>query len=142
MPETDTWPVVWSLIRAMAETHLEDGHDVVVPQYQAEVDEINGLEKLAHRHGAGFREVVLLDDREAVIARFNRRAQDTDDPWIRHHHRLIELGGGHAVLATMYDNLIEVVRLRPGTVVVPSVVGAVQETYKLLADALREPEPG
>src|SRR4051812_19426528 len=63
--ETDTWPVVWSLIRAMAETHLEGGHDVVVPQYHAEVDEIIGLEKLAHRHGAGFREVVLLDDREA-----------------------------------------------------------------------------
>jgi hypothetical protein len=45
----------------------------------------------------------------------------------------------------MYDNLMEVVRLRPATVVVPSAVGAVQETYKLLADALGEPvsaEPG
>jgi hypothetical protein len=35
---------------------------------------------------------------------------------------------------------MEVVRLRPGTVV-PSAVGAVQETYELLADALREPSP-
>jgi predicted kinase len=129
--ETDTWPVVWSLVRAMAKTHLEGGRDVVLPQYHATVDEITQLDKLAHRHGAGFREVVLLADREAAIARFDRRAQDSDDPWIRHHHR------GHAVLASMYDNLIEVVRLRPDTVVVPSVAGAVKETYELLADALR-----
>ncbi|WP_433387379.1 hypothetical protein [Micromonospora sp. KLBMP9576] len=38
------------------------------------------------------------------------------------------------MLATMHDDLMEVVRLRPGT-----VVGAVRETYELLADALREP---
>jgi hypothetical protein len=43
------------------------------------------------------------------------------------------------VLETMYDNLMELVRLRPGAVVVPSAVGAVQETCELLADALREP---
>jgi predicted kinase len=129
--EIDTWPIVWSLVRAMAKTHLEGGRDVVLPQYHATVDEITQLDKLAHRHGAGFREVVLLADREAAIARFERRARDSDDPWIRHHHR------GPAVLATMYDNLIEVVRLRPDAVVVPSVAGAVEETYELLAEALR-----
>jgi predicted kinase len=139
--QIDTWPVVWSLVRAMAATHLDGGRDVVLPQYSAEVDEIVGFEKLAHQHGAGFREVVLLDDRQAAIERFNRRAQDSDDPWVRHHHRLIEWGGGPVVLATMYDNLMEVVRLRPGAVVVPSAVGAVQETYQLLADALRERSP-
>jgi predicted kinase len=136
--ETDTWPVVWSLVRAMAATYLDGGRDVVLPQYLAKVDEIARLEKLAREHGADFREVVLLDDREAAIERFNRRAQDSDDPWTRHHHRLIELGGGPVVLGTMYDNLMEVVRLRPGAVVVPSAVGSVQETYGLLADALRE----
>ncbi|MFG2040242.1 AAA family ATPase [Dactylosporangium sp. NPDC048998] len=136
--ETDTWPVVWSLVRAMAATHLDGGRDVVLPQYFATVDEIATFEQLAREHGAGFREVVLLDEREAAIERFNRRAQDSDDPWIRHHHRLIELGGGPVVLATMYDNLMGVVRLRPGAVVVPSAVGAVRETYELLADALRE----
>jgi predicted kinase len=135
--ETDTWPVVWSLVRAMAATHLDGGRDVVLPQYFARVDEIVGFEKLAREHGAAFREVVLLDDREAAIERFNRRAQGSDDPWIRHHHRLIELSGGPVVLGAMHDNLVEVVRLRPGAVVVPSVVGAVQETYELLADALR-----
>jgi predicted kinase len=137
--DTDTWPVVWSLVRAMAAAHLDGGRDVVLPQYLAGIAEIASFERLAREHGAGFCEVVLLDDREAAIERFNRRARDSDDPWIRHQHRLIELSGGSEVLGTMYDNLMEIVRLRPAAVVVPSAAGAVQETFELLADALREP---
>ena len=136
--ETDTWPLVWSLVRAMAATHLDGRRDVVVPQYHGRLDEIAALEDLARMHGADFHEIVLLDDQEAAIERFNRRANDSDDPWIRHHHRLLELSGGTAVLETMYADLIEVVGQRPGTVVVPSTVGAVEETYELLVDALRE----
>jgi len=137
--QVDTWPVVWPLVRAMAATHLDGGRDVILPQYLGTAAEITAFEELAREHGAGFREVVLLDERQAAIERFGRRARDSDDPWIRHHHRLVERGGGPVVLAGMYDNLMEVVRLRPGAVVVPSVAGAVAETYGLLAEALRAP---
>lgn len=133
---TDTWPVVWSLVRAMTATHLDGGRDVVLPQYLGTVGEIAAFEELARRHGAGFREVVLLDDRDAAIERFTRRAEGSDDAWIRHHQRLVEQGGGPDRLGTMYDDLLEVVRRRPGTVVVPSRAGAVQQTYELLAAAL------
>jgi predicted kinase len=134
---TDTWPAVWSLVRAMAATHLDGGHDVVLPQYQATDDEIGGLEKLARDHGAGFREIVLLDVLEAAIERFNRRAEQSDDAWIRHHHRLIEERGGAAVLGAMYERLLDVVRRRRSAVVVPSAAGSVEQTYALLAQALR-----
>jgi hypothetical protein len=134
--ETDTWPAVGALVRAMAATHLSGGHDVVLPQYTATLDELTGFEKLAREHGAAYREIVLLDDRDAAVDRFHRRARNSDDPWIRHHHDLIERGGGPAVLATMYDNLMAVVRGWPGTVVVPSTADAVEETYELLAGAL------
>jgi predicted kinase len=137
--ETDTWPVVWSLVRAMAAAHLDAGRDVVLPQYFATVEEIARFEALARDHGADFSEIVLIDDREAAVERFNDRARDSDDPWIRHHHRLIEQDGGPAVLRAMYDNLMTVVRLRPGSVIVTSRAGAVLETYELLADALGEP---
>jgi predicted kinase len=137
--ETDTWPVMWPLVRAMAAAHLDGGRDVVLPHYFARIEEITSFEQFVREHGADFREVVLLDDREGSIERFNRRARDSDDLWIRHHHRLIGLGGGPVVLGTMYDNLLQVVRLRPNAVVVPSVVGAVEQTYELLVDALREP---
>jgi predicted kinase len=131
--EIDTWPVVWFLARAMAATHLDD---VILPQYQATADEIAGIATLAREHGAAFREVVLLDDREAAIGRFHDRARNSDDPWIRHHHRLIEESGGSAILGAMYDNLMEIVHGHPDTVVVPSSAGAVEATYQLLAGAL------
>lgn len=137
--ETNTWPIVSSLVRAMAATHLDGGRDVVVPQYHGRLEEIAVFEDLARMHGADFREVVLLDDREASIERFDRRAREVDDPWIRHHQRLIERAGGAVVLGEMYDRLFDVVRQRPGTIVVRSAAGAVSETYELLADALRDP---
>jgi predicted kinase len=130
--ETDTWPAVWALARAMAATHLDSGHDVVLPQYAGTVGQIAGLAALAGEHGAAFREVVLLDDRPAAIERFHRRARDSDDPWIRHHHRLVEQRGGSPVLGVMYDDLVRVVRDYPGAVVVPSVAGEVEKTYQLL----------
>lgn len=75
------------------------------------------------------------------MARFERRGRDSDDPWIRHHHRLIGLRGGPVLLGSMHDDLLALVRERPGAVVVPSVAGAVRETYELLTDVLREPAP-
>lgn len=135
----DTWPVVWTIVRAMAATHLAGGRDVVLPQYFSHIDEVVAFEELAHEHGATFREVVLLDDRDAAIERFYQRSNNSDDPWTRHHLRLIELDGGPVVLGTMYDKLLEILSRYPGAVVVPSVAGAVEETYRTLVDSLREP---
>jgi hypothetical protein len=129
--------VVWPLAVAMMATHLDGGRDVILPQYAADLDKIAGFEKLAHEHGAGFREVALLDDRDASIARFGRRGQETDDPWIHHFQRVVELEGGPVLLGTMYDDLQQVIRLRPNAIVVPSVLGAVLETYDRLAEVLR-----
>ncbi|WNV87417.1 AAA family ATPase [Umezawaea sp. Da 62-37] len=139
--ETDTWPVVWSLVQAMAAAHLGGGRDVVLPHFFGRIEEITSFEEFVRSHGADYREVVLLDDREAAVRRFDDRARDSVDPWIRHHHRLIGLSSGSVVLETMYDSLVEVMRLRPGAVVVPSAVGQVQETYGLLAAALGETVP-
>ncbi len=138
--ETNTWPVVWALVRAMATTHLDGGREVILPAYHATVEEITAWEKLAREHDAGFREVVLLDDRASAVERFNRRARDSDDAWILHHHRLIGLRGGDVVLSDMYDKLLEVVRVRPEAVLVQSALGAVEQTYELLAAALAEPD--
>ncbi|GIF75620.1 AAA family ATPase [Asanoa siamensis] len=131
-----TWDVVWPLVRAMAATQLAGGRDVVLPQYLARLDEITTLEELARGQGAGFVEIVLLDDRQASIERFAHRARDDDDPWVRHHQRFVEQRGGTAFLGSMYDDLLEVLRQRPLAVVVPSTAGAVRETYDRLATVL------
>jgi predicted kinase len=131
-----TWQIVWPLVRVMAATHLRGGRDVVLPQYHAKLEEISALEDLARENGARFREIVLLDAREAAAERFGQRARDSDDPWIQHHHRNVVQLGGSEVLGLMYDNLMEVLRLRPEAVVVRAAAGAMHETYELLLDAL------
>ena len=137
--ENRTWQVVWPLVRAMAAAHLTGGRDVILPQYHGRLAEISALEELAGDHRAHFREVVLIDDRAAAIERFERRALQDADPWIRHHHRLVGRRGGPDLLGSMYDDLLEVVRRRPDAVLVRSVAGPVHDTYRLLTAAMIEP---
>ena len=40
---------------AMASSHLRGGHDVILPQYLADVQEIEAFEIAAHEQGADFR---------------------------------------------------------------------------------------
>ncbi len=53
------------------------------------------------------------------MERFDRRGRESDDPWVRHHRRLIGLRGGPVVLGA-------------------SDAGAAQETYGLLVGVLWE----
>jgi predicted kinase len=134
--ETRPWRVVWPLAEAMAAAHLDGGRDVVLPQYFGRLERITAFEALAHEHGAEFREIVLLDDRATALARYAERMRDTDDPWIRHFDRNVQRHGGTVALESMYDTLLEILRLRPDAVVVPSVSGAVDETYQRLLDVV------
>ncbi|WP_157441741.1 ATP-binding protein [Actinoplanes awajinensis] len=109
----DTWPPVWSLVRAMAATHLDGGHDVVLPSTSPGPTRSPGSRNSRAARG-GLSRSRPARRPAAAIERFNSRARDSDDPWICHHRRLIEAGGGNGVLAAMYDSLIEVVRRRPG----------------------------
>lgn len=97
----------------MMAIHLDGGRDVILPQYATDPDKITGFEKLANQHGADCREIVLLDDRDASIARFDGRVHESDDPWIHHFHHLVDLGGAPALLGTMYDDLQQILHLRP-----------------------------
>ena len=54
---------------AMARVHLADGHDVVIPQLTARPAFVEELETL----GADFHEIVLMDSRDTVLARFMAR---------------------------------------------------------------------
>ncbi|ONI66905.1 hypothetical protein BWI15_27345 [Kribbella sp. ALI-6-A] len=134
-PNNRTWDLAWPLVHSLASTHLRAGHDVVLPQYHARLDEITTLETLAHHHGASFQEVVLLDSRDSATARFDHRAQTTDDPWIQHHQRFVTRDD----LVRMYDALVNLVPQLPDAQVVSSTPDAIHETYDLLSKTLGQP---
>ncbi len=128
--------LVRPLAFTMARTHLESGHDVVMPQYLGRLSEVERFEGAAHVSGAHFREVVLMDTKDASLERFYRRHEGDELPWHHQVQAIVERQGGRTLLAAMYDSLEEVRRSRPEAVVVPSRAGHVTQTYKSLCAAL------
>ncbi len=133
-PDNRTHDVLRPVALAMASTHLSGGRDVILPQYLARLDEIEAFEAVARRQGAEFREIVLLAEKSASIERFESRRDDT--AWGEHNRRLVAVMGGRSMLADMYDRLLDIVKLRPSTVIVRSEPGDVEHTYRLLTQAL------
>ena len=82
----------------------------------------------------GGADIVLLDDRDAAIERFNSR--DDDSEWTRHNNELVADLGGDEFLASMYDRLLSVLDARPDALVVRSTPGAIDETAAALDRAL------
>ncbi|WP_367337187.1 hypothetical protein [Phycicoccus sp.] len=62
----------------MAGTHLADGRDVMLPQYVGDLQQLQIFERVAHDADADFIDIVLLDDRDASIERFNGRDDDSE----------------------------------------------------------------
>ena len=60
---------------AMARTHLEAGHDVIVPQLLARRPFAELLQATAEAAGASFYEFALLDPRDVVLARLEQRSE-------------------------------------------------------------------
>lgn len=122
---------------AMADAHVRGGRDVIVPQFRARVSEIEAFARVAEDVGADFVEIVLLADRADAVARFDARDDDTD--WNRHNREVVAGLGGDAFLGSMYDGLVEALASRPAAVILPSVPGEIEETYRALLRALGEP---
>ena len=133
-PDQDTHALVRPLGKAMASAYLATGRDVVLPQYLGRLDEVESFERIAVEQGADFREVVLLDERAAAVARFDQRRDDT--PWNQHNRRVVADLGGNVFLEAMYDRLVEIVQARPSAVVVRSVPDEVEQTYASVVEGL------
>lgn len=78
----DEWqrsgPAAREIALAMARTHLEAGHDVIVPQLLTRREFVDELEATTTAAGARFYEFTLLDPREVVVARFETRAESPE----------------------------------------------------------------
>lgn len=122
-----TGAVVRPLALAMAQTHLRSGRDVIVPQYLAQLGEIERFNAIAHSSASAFVEIVLMDTKERSVDRFVRRGERAADPWHVRAADVVELAGGAVLLSGMYDALADVVRARPAALVVPSDEGRVPD---------------
>lgn len=116
-----------ALSLAMARTHLQGGHDVVLPQYLGRPDFLAEAEQVARDTGAEFVEVVLMDGRDEAVRRFTERAIET--PAHADAALMMERFGGRPALEAMYDRLLLVLSHRPSARVIQSRDGGADEAY-------------
>ena len=137
-PAQDTHTIVRPIALAMAAVHLAGGRDVILPQTFAQLANLEAFEHVAEREGATFREVILLDDEDASIDRFHRREDDSE--WGLHNRERVVNLGGTDWLASLYQQLQVVVANRPSAILIRSHLGAIEETYTSMEQALAAPD--
>ena len=121
------------LARAMSLTlareHLGNGYDVVLPQYLGNPQFLAQAEAVAADTGAAFVEIMLMDDRDEVVRRFNERTRRAQRPTHVDAGAYVAELGGDDLLFTMYDRLVLVLSARPGAQVVQCPDGAQDAAY-------------
>jgi predicted kinase len=98
---------------AMARAHLEAGHDVIVPQLLARRPFVELLQATAEAAGAIFHELALLDPREVVLARLERRTEPAGGFSSR---ALMEKQGNAP--SDAYDDFVAALAERPDAIVI------------------------
>jgi len=115
---------------AMARVQLAGGRDVVVPQFLGRLEFVLALEELCGQVGVDFVEVALLSSPQDAADRFVQRSRDPESEAHRDAGALLDRIGGLGELGPMYDRLLEVVAIRPRTLVVTTVGGRPDRAYR------------
>jgi predicted kinase len=119
-----------SLARAMAQTHLQAGHDVLVCQFLGRLEFVEVLDRLAAAIGIQFVEVVLVTTVDEAVERFRRRSEDDSRPEHFDAAVLLDRAGGPDALSEMQARLEYVAGSRPNTRRVDVVDGDLEGTYQ------------
>lgn len=120
----------------LARVHLASGHDVVVPQLAGDLGFIERLDGVASDTGAAFHEVVLVDDVDAIEARFLARRTELAVSGRSHPELEIPPYRVRSTIAETLEYLAALVEHRPRTITVAVVPGDVDATCIAIAAAL------
>lgn len=125
-----------TLAIAMAEAHLDDGHDVIVPQFLARPDFIEQLSDLANRVDAAFVEMALWLERAAAIAAFAQRRQAPSEQSHLDAAALVDRSEHADPVGQMYDDFVGLIERRPWTRRVEVVRGDLDRSFEGFRAAL------
>lgn len=122
------------LALAMIRTHLDAGHDVVVPQFLFRLPFILELERVASESGGRFVEIALVSTPQEAAARFVDR-NDSNDPNHQDAVRLQQAPGAQQI-EELYAVMLNMLRERPATLFVDSVPGDISGTFNALQQVI------
>ncbi|MDI9915426.1 AAA family ATPase [Rhodococcus sp. IEGM 1379] len=98
---------------SMAQTHLQTGHDVVMPQLVTSYEEIEGFETASSNSDSHYLEFALTAGKHQALARFAERSTHANSPRQRQLDQVIAQNGGPILVARIHDHLTEYLQTRP-----------------------------
>jgi predicted kinase len=122
------------LALAMIGTHLQAGHDVVVPQFLFRVRFVLDLERTAGEFGARFVEIALVSSPSEAASRFATRS-DSLDPNHQDAVRLQQASGAQPI-EQLYMSMMEMLQGRPATIFIESIPGDIVGTFAAVSQAV------
>ncbi|UPU46628.1 MULTISPECIES: AAA family ATPase [Rhodococcus] len=121
---------------SMAATHLQSGHDVVMPQLVTRITEIEDFEVAAKTSDAEYLEVVLIGSKEQALARFAERSTHLEITHQQQLDQVIVQNGGDGLLERIHDHLTQYLRIRSNYLVIDADRSTAEGTYESLIAAL------
>lgn len=123
------------LALAMAEAHLRNGWDVVMPQLVTSVGEAERFEAAAERAGAEYLEIALTVDPVEQVNRFRAKARCSEVG--AHIERAVTAEGGDNLLRRIHQHFGTYIALRPAALRLSTTGTDVDETYAQVLAVLR-----
>lgn len=121
---------------AIADMHLADGYDVIVPNLMQSTDQYLRFEAIAGAHKALFKEIVLLSTPEDAIERCKARARGMGYKDGFRPGGVLDTSGRELALAHMHETMLTTVATRKNIICIESVAGDASGTYSKLLTAV------
>jgi predicted kinase len=130
-------PAARHIAIAMAEAHLRNGCDVVMPQLVTSVDEAERFESAAGRAGAEYVEIALTLELVEQIERFRAKANCSEVNV--HIERAVTAEGGDDLLQRIHQHFGTYIAQRPAALRLSTSDADVSESYSQVLAVLEEP---
>jgi predicted kinase len=124
----------------LADMHLADGYNVVVPNLMQTVEQYEVFEGIATGNRALFKEVVLLSSCADAIERCKTRARSQGHATGFRPGGVLDTSGRELALTTMYENMLATIALRPNIIRVESIEHDIEGTYRKFLAAISTTE--
>ncbi|MGC1176998.1 MAG: AAA family ATPase [Candidatus Saccharimonadales bacterium] len=133
-PHSDKQKLKYAYV--LADMHLAEGYDVIVPNLMQTTEQYNVFERIAATHDAIFKEIILLSTCEDAVERCKKRARALGYADGFRPGGVLDTSGRELELMRMYENVVATIALRPNIVKLESVEGDIDSTYQRLVVAI------
>jgi predicted kinase len=121
---------------AIAAMHLAERCNVIVPQLMCSTEQYDAFERIADTSDADMYQIALIAPRDEAIERFKTRARNNGFESGFRPGGIIDTGGREHMLATIHDDVLATIALRPNIKIIESIEHETDSTYTTLLNVI------